>query len=295
MRTLQRAWESAAHESGITQIIIVDDGSNDGTAALARSFCSAITVLSGPNQGPAAARNRGLAEAAGDWTIFLDADDELLPGTIEKRLETAARTGADVVIADWEEEREEADGKIVTTIGHFDWAAFDADPELATGIIAWAQIGSTLYRTSLIQEIGGFRTNIHVAEDARLNWDCVRAGAIFAHSDHLGVRYNFVPGSQSRASKSRFFSNAFVNLNEITCRWQSEGKLTAERRSALAEAFHCCERNFFGASHPLYFEAYAARKSLGLPSPLHSRFTMPLSRLLGLRAASSLLGAIQQA
>jgi len=280
-------------QSAACQIIAVNDGSVDGSLELLRPFLPAITVLSGPNQGPAAARNRGLAEAAGDWTIFLDADDELLPGTIEKRLETASRTGADVVIADWEEEREEADEKIVTTIGHFDWAAFDADPELATGIIAWAQIGSTLYRTSLIQEIGGFRTNIHVAEDARLNWDCVRAGAIFAHSDHLGVRYNFVPGSQSRASKSRFFSNAFVNLNEIMCQWQSEGKLTAERRFALAEAFHCCERNLFGASHPLYFEAYAARKSLGLPAPLHSRVTMPLSRLLGLHLASALLPAIR--
>ena len=136
-------------QSAACQIIAVNDGSVDGSLELLRPFLPAITVLSGPNQGPAAARNRGLAEATGDWTIFLDADDELLPGTIEKRLETAARTGADVVIADWEEEREEADGKIVTTIGHFDWAAFEADPELATGIIAWAQIGSNSVQDQL--------------------------------------------------------------------------------------------------------------------------------------------------
>lgn len=56
------------------QVIVVDDGSTDGTAAVAQNF-QKVTYIYQPNQGPAAARNRGLEEATGDFVAFIDADD----------------------------------------------------------------------------------------------------------------------------------------------------------------------------------------------------------------------------
>ena len=60
------------------EIIIVDDGSIDGTLALARSFASAsVQVVTQQNQGAAAARNKAFSLCQGDFIQWLDADDPL--------------------------------------------------------------------------------------------------------------------------------------------------------------------------------------------------------------------------
>lgn len=61
------------------EVIVVDDGSTDDSAAVARAFGPVVRVLCQANLGPAAARNLGLAHASGDLLAFLDADDLWLP------------------------------------------------------------------------------------------------------------------------------------------------------------------------------------------------------------------------
>ncbi|MGH9908612.1 MAG: glycosyltransferase family 2 protein [Pyrinomonadaceae bacterium] len=57
------------------EVIIVDDGSTDGTATIARSFPETVRYLHQTNNGPAAARNRGIKQAQGSLIAFADADD----------------------------------------------------------------------------------------------------------------------------------------------------------------------------------------------------------------------------
>jgi glycosyltransferase involved in cell wall biosynthesis len=57
------------------EVILVDDGSTDDSAEVARSFGDAVRLYSQANSGVAAARNRGIAMAAGELLAFLDADD----------------------------------------------------------------------------------------------------------------------------------------------------------------------------------------------------------------------------
>jgi len=64
-----------AQKSSSLEIIIVDDGSTDGTATVARSLPEAARYLYQTNKGPAAARNRGIEHAQGSLIAFADADD----------------------------------------------------------------------------------------------------------------------------------------------------------------------------------------------------------------------------
>jgi glycosyltransferase involved in cell wall biosynthesis len=71
------------------EVIVVDDGSTDQTAQVAQSF-SRVRYIRQENQGPGAARNRGIAEAKGDFIAFLDQDDYWMPGKIRAQMKYLA-------------------------------------------------------------------------------------------------------------------------------------------------------------------------------------------------------------
>lgn len=97
-----RAVESALNQTlRPTQIICVDDGSSDETwqvlQSLERRSEGSVYALTGPNAGAPAARNRGLAEATGEYVQFLDADDALDPSKFERQTQLANKSGADLI------------------------------------------------------------------------------------------------------------------------------------------------------------------------------------------------------
>ena len=81
-RFLAEAVTSAVSTTYPVEVIVVDDGSTDDTAAVAARHPS-VRYVRQDNRGLAAARNRGLEAATGDLVVFLDADDRLLPGGID--------------------------------------------------------------------------------------------------------------------------------------------------------------------------------------------------------------------
>jgi glycosyltransferase involved in cell wall biosynthesis len=94
--TLAETLESVAAQSYSNwECLIVDDGSTDGTPALAAAYCardSRFRLLRKPNGGVASARNRGLGEAAGAFAAPLDADDIWHPDYLAKQVRTALRS-----------------------------------------------------------------------------------------------------------------------------------------------------------------------------------------------------------
>jgi hypothetical protein len=87
---VERALRTALDQSfGPLEVVVVDDGSGDGTAEAARAAAGAdarVRVVSKENGGPASARNRGIREARGELVAFLDHDDLWSPRKLEAQV-----------------------------------------------------------------------------------------------------------------------------------------------------------------------------------------------------------------
>ena len=85
--TLHRAIDSILKQtSSVNEIIIVDNGSTDGTRDMIQSNFAMVTYVTELKRGVSAARNKGISIANGQWIAFLDSDDAWLPAKLEQQL-----------------------------------------------------------------------------------------------------------------------------------------------------------------------------------------------------------------
>jgi glycosyltransferase involved in cell wall biosynthesis len=155
-QTLARALESAlAQTYEPLEVLVVDDGSTDATAEIARSF-EGVRYLYQENSGPSAARNRGIDEALGEYVAFLDADDEALParmslqvGFLLEHPEVGCTLGR----------QEVAEGGPPP-----EWVGRDA----VFGDLAGVPLMSLVARRETLLDLGGFDTSLRIAEDRDL-------------------------------------------------------------------------------------------------------------------------------
>lgn len=86
-KTLGRAIQSVSNQSlSPFEILIIDDGSNDGTKEWVKESFQDIKYIYQNNQGVSSARNKGIKYAYGDWVAFLDSDDEWLPNKLYEQV-----------------------------------------------------------------------------------------------------------------------------------------------------------------------------------------------------------------
>ena len=88
------------------QIILIDDGSEDGTAAMAKEAAEKdprLTVITQGNLGISYARNAGLAKCEGKYIRFIDADDTLPLDSIERMVRRAEKDGSELVIGGYDQ------------------------------------------------------------------------------------------------------------------------------------------------------------------------------------------------
>lgn len=159
--TLPRAVDSVlSQDAADFELIVVDDGSTDGTpAALAEITDPRVIAVRRPNGGLSAARNTGIARASGDWIAFLDDDDMALPGWLSG-LSDLVDDSVGVVCCGAE---------YVTPAGE---AVGTAEPEPMgplfqnqTGLMLAGTFGA---RTDLLRSIGGYDERLTCSHQTEL-------------------------------------------------------------------------------------------------------------------------------
>lgn len=146
------------------EVIVVDDGSSDGTATIAKEFSSAVRVEGVENGGVSRARNLGARLATGEFLIFLDADDVLLPSAVHD-LHAALLKQECGSVYGMVTERAEPPAK--PRLNGFDFAA--GRPPLPAQRNFWRSAvitpGSAMVRAELHHRVGGFVTGYEPLED----------------------------------------------------------------------------------------------------------------------------------
>jgi glycosyltransferase involved in cell wall biosynthesis len=290
--TVAETLASVIGEPGVREIVAVDDGSTDETLAVLRRHEPAIRVISGPNAGVSAARNRGIALTSAPWLIFLDSDDLLLAGTVAERLAAVSEPERDVVICRWRELIDSGSGEArEADLREVDWALLAQDAELACATRVWATTAAILYPRRLVERVGGFRGDLPVIQDARLLFDAAAKGGRFRRLDATGALYRVHPASLSRRDPARFWLDVLRNGRQIEAHWREGGRLSPQRRAALGDIFDGAANALVRLGHPAAREARAARRRYLPGEPWKLRAGMAALNVLGGRAARTLFEA----
>lgn len=182
------------------EIILIDDGSTDHSASIAKSYAekdSRIKFISQTNQGLSAARNTGIKKSTGDYVTFIDSDDLIEPQMIESMVNAIQTNKADIAVCSFQEFYE--NGKVV----HFNRQHYP----------------STVYNTeealSAMLEERGFMVSATMKLFPRAYFKSVKFPVGKLHED-LGTTYKLI----LKAKKIVFLSDEFYlyrrHSNSIT-------------------------------------------------------------------------------
>ena len=206
---LAEALESVLSQGdGVTDVVVVDDGSEDETAAVARRVGPRIAYVRQDPLGPAAARNRGVRSLSTELVAFLDADDLWTDGSLQARLEVI-RTQPDIggvfghmeqFVSDRLSEQERRR------------LAFDPRPQPG-----WAS-GAMLARRELFERIGPFPEHRRGGDFIEWFLAARRAGVEFAMVDTVVLRRRLHDRNLSRLEPQINYDYLRIVRAELTRR-----------------------------------------------------------------------------
>jgi glycosyltransferase involved in cell wall biosynthesis len=241
-----------------TEIILVDDGSDDDSRAVAARFeARGVRIVAQGNRGASAARNAAISESRGDWLQFLDADDLLAPDKIARQMAVAVSAGEEYLFAsDWSRfQVSPADADFTPQIlcadsPPVDWvvAKFENNAMMHPG--AW------LTSRRLADRAGPWNEARSPDDDGEYFTRVVLASAGVRHCPGAVSFYRSrLPGSLSRRNSDRAWALAFLSL-----------ELSADRLLSVEDSprtRHACATVFQRFIYEAYPRAADQRRRAG--------------------------------
>ena len=195
--TLLRAVKSVLQQSyKPSEIIVVDDGSEDETQEILREYDGVEVVLQDKQRGVSAARNKGVAVSTGDWIAFLDSDDEWMPEKLEKQMILAECEKNPLIHG---EEIWIRHGRRVNPKRKHKKSGGDIFENCLK--LCLISPSAVLIRRELFEEMGGFDENFPVCEDYDLWLKITSLYRVGFVSDPILIKYGGHPDQLSHRYK----------------------------------------------------------------------------------------------
>jgi glycosyltransferase involved in cell wall biosynthesis len=293
-------WIAASVQSALDQtwpdkeVIVVDDGSTDGTLEVLRKFGDAIRVEKAAHGGANRARNLLLKGARGEWIQYLDADDYLRSEKIARQFaEAGSPENADVIyspvlLENWK------DGKPLP----LETEPIDSDADLYTQLLRWQlpQTSGALWRKSALEGIGGWDEDpAQLCDEHDCYCRALKGGCRFVFAPTANAVYR-IWSEETRSHRNQrpvIFSR--TELSEELRGWlQARGKWTARHQEVIGQSFLEMARKL--ASEDLGFAAryHSERKrDIRLSGPAAPKTYQFVYRALGFRAAELVARALR--
>ena len=189
-RTLESVW---AQRFPDFEVIVVDDGSTDGTLEYLKSLGQRVQVLQQGNRGPGAARNLGVKSAKGNYIAFLDSDDVWFAWTLETYAALITQHGSPAFMAGkpFRFQREELLAGVSADAVSSEWFS---DYFASGNEWRWWGVSSFVIRADALRAAGGFAETNMNGEDGDLalklgvasGFVQVTAPFTFGYLDHSG-------------------------------------------------------------------------------------------------------------
>jgi glycosyltransferase involved in cell wall biosynthesis len=180
------------------EVVIVDNGSTDGTADLARRYCQrfkAFTLVdSGPRRGHSAPRNAGANAARGELLAFCDADDVVAPGWLQAMAGAACHYD---LIGGWLDARPLNDDS--TRSWHRPWPR----DRLRSWLLPYAVSANLAIWADVLRDLDGWSTDYEAGgEDVELSWRAQLAGYRLGFAPDAVVHYRYRSGLRQTARQA---------------------------------------------------------------------------------------------
>ncbi len=172
-KLIDRCLNSIVHQntSAKIEIIIIDDGSTDNSVEIINEFSENLILLQQKNQGPAAARNKGIEAASGKYLAFLDADDYWEPEFLKETVNFLEVHQEPIAVSVGQIHKVPRKGESIVPKILEEIPSKFTEPILINNFFQfWAQhnhvcTGSVLMRTEIVKMTGGQRTDLRITED----------------------------------------------------------------------------------------------------------------------------------
>lgn len=259
--------------SFVVEIIIIDDGSLDNSGKIADSFAQKnpyVRVIHKKNAGVAAARNTGIEEASGEWLYFVDSDDWLAEGAVEKLCNRSREyRDADVILLDAYRNCEEREYNWEHFEKSFIWNEKKHIRKLQAGVLYYPLLGmktkvplaapwDKLFRRNfLLEHQIRFRENLKVLDDMIFCMETFGEASKVAYCKDQVYHYRYVSDSITNSYKpDRVERDKIVweYLQEYIKRQTEKKTWTNKEQAYFEQAYYsrviksysiCCRLCFF--------------------------------------------------